>query len=202
LPPEERVARGLGLRAGSSPSALGELRAIGSVGLLAAAVAAFVLLVRAHTASDGFTSRGTGAFAPPAPQVFVYDVRQGASPTPAGDALQAGDELAFAYENPSAKRRLLVFGVDEHGRVYWFHPAWTRDTDDPVAVPIETDGARHELPEAIRQPFDGARLEIRSVFVDEPVSVRRVEALLQQNPHGPLPIPGAIETSRTLRVTP
>ncbi len=194
LPFEERIARGLGLRAGRRTTALG-------AGLVAAA-AAVVLLLRLHAGSDGFTSRGTGAFASPAPHVFVYEVHQGSRPAPAGDALRLGDELAFAYENASAKPRLLVFGVDEHGHVYWFHPAWTRDTDDPVAIPVETDGERHELPEAIRQPFDGTRLEIRSVFVDEPVSVRRVEALLQQNPRGPLPIPGAIETSRTLTVTP
>jgi hypothetical protein len=195
LPPEERLARGLGLRTDRRPAALG-------AGLVVAAAAAFVLLLRAHAGSDGFTSRGTGAFASPAPHVFVYDVPEGMRPTPAGDALRLGDELAFAYENASGKSRLLIFGVDEHGHVYWFHPAWTRETDDPVAIPVETDAERHELPEAIRQPFDGTRLEIRSVFVDEPVSVRRVEALLQQNPHGPLPIPGAIETSKTIAVMP
>jgi hypothetical protein len=195
LPAEERIARGLGLRAGRDRAALG-------VGLAVAMAAAFVLLVRTHAGSGAFTSRGTGTLAAPEPHVFVYDVRPGMPPTPAGDALRIGDELAFSYENTSAKARLLVFGIDEHGHVYWFHPAWTRDIDDPVAVPIKTDGERHELPEAIRQPFDGARLEIRSVFVDEPVSVRRVEALLRQKPHGPLPIPGAIEKSKILTVTP
>jgi hypothetical protein len=116
--------------------------------------------------------------------------------------LRRGDELAFAYENANAKRRLLVFGIDELGHVYWFHPAWTHESDDPVAIPIETDGGRHEIPEAIRHRFDGTHLEIRSVFVDDPVSVHQVEALLQKNPHGPLPIPGAVETSLALTVVP
>ncbi len=142
------------------------------------------------------------ALAPQSSRVLVYDVRRGLPPVPAGDVLQNGDELAFAYENGAAKRRLAIFGVDEHGHVYWFHPAWTHETDDPVAIPIETDASRHELPEAVLQRFDGKRLEIRSVFVDDPISVRQIEALLQKAPQGVLPLPGAVESSLTLAVTP
>jgi hypothetical protein len=54
----------------------------------------------------------------------------------------------------------------------------------------------------VLQRVDGGRLEIRSVFVDDPVSVRQIEALLRDNPHGPLPLPGAVETSLTLSVLP
>ncbi len=196
LPSEERIARGLGLRRGRGVAAT-------RVGLMVAAAAVLALLVRAHAGADGFTSRGgIVTFAGPTSRVLVYDIREGMAPAPAESALRAGDELAFAYENGAAKRRLLVFGTDERGHVYWFHPAWTNDADNPVAIPIETDGARHELPEAIRQRFDGAHLEIRSVFVDDPVSVRQVEALLRDHPRGALPIPGAVETSVVLAVTP
>jgi hypothetical protein len=193
---DERIARGLGLRTGPKVVAM-------RLGLMTAAAAAAALLLRVHPGASGFSARGNvEAPPPPASRVLVYDVRRGLPPAPAGDVLQNGDELAFAYENGAAKRRLAVFGVDEHGHVYWFHPAWTREADDPAAIPIESDDKRHELPEAVLQRFDGRHLEIRSVFVDEPVTVRQIEALLRQNPRGVLPLAGAVETSLTLEVTP
>jgi|CZKU01.1.fsa_nt_gi hypothetical protein len=196
LSPDERIARGLGLRTRPKVVAM-------RLGVVTAAAAAAALLLRVHPAADGFSSRGNiGALSPRACRVFVYDVHSGSPPAPAGSVLQNGDELAFAYENGAAKRRLAVFGVDEHAHVYWFHPAWTREADDPVAIPIELDDKRHELPEAVLQRFDGERLEIRSVFVDEPISVRQIEALVRRNPQGALPLPGAVETSLTLAVTP
>jgi len=197
LTSEERIARGLGLRAAPNVT----VRRLGL--LTAAAAAAAIVLLRLHPgATDGFSSRGQVIAPERVSRVFTYDVRRGSPPVPAGDVLENGDELAFAYENGAAKRRLAVFGVDEHGHVYWFHPAWTRPSDDPVAISIEMDDRRHELPEAVLQRFDGKRLEIRSVFVDDPVSVRQIEALLRDNPHGPLPLPGAVETSRALSVLP
>jgi hypothetical protein len=196
LPSEERIARGLGLRSGRGAGVV-------RLGIVIAAAAAIALLVRAHPGMDGFTARGGGSPTPggPASRVFVYDVRDGMAPALAESTVRTGDELAFSYENGGARRRLLVFGVDEHQHVYWFHPAWTSNEDDPVAIPIEQDAERHELPEAIRQHLDGGRLQIRSVFVDDPLSVRQIEALLRQSPSGPLPIPGAIETSLVLVVT-
>lgn len=197
LPAEERIARGLGLRA--APSVVG--MRVSLISATAAAVAMVVLRVHAG-AANGFTARGQVEAPAPASRVFVYDVPRGSPPVPAGDVVHNGDELAFAYENGAARTRLAVFGVDEHGHVYWFHPAWTREADDPVAIPIEIGDGRHELPEAILQRFDGSRLEIRSVFVDEPVSARQIEALLRENPRGPLPLAGAVESSRTLTVLP
>lgn len=133
LPSDERIARGLGLRTGPKVVAM-------SLGAATIATAAAILLLRVHPAAEGFSPRGNiGAPSPRASRVFVYDVRPGSPPVPVGDVLRAGDELAFAYENGAAKRRLAVFGVDEHGHVYWFHPGWTREVDDPVAIPIETD---------------------------------------------------------------
>jgi hypothetical protein len=196
LPAAERIARGLGLRTARRVTAT-------RLGVVMAAAAAAMVVLRLHPGgADRFEARGHLTAPAPVSRVFAYDVRRGAPPVPAGDVLQNGDELAFAYENGAAKRRLAVFGVDEHGHVYWFHPAWTRETDDPVAVPIEMDDQRHELPEAVLQRFDGAHLEIRGVFVDEPVSVRQIESLLRDHPHGPLPLPGAVETSLTMAVSP
>ena len=192
----ERIARGLGLRLRPKITAM-------RVAAVTATAVAAALLLRIHSGTDGFSARGgVGGPAASASRVFVYEVSPGRAPALARDALRSGDELAFAYENGASKRRLVIFGVDEHGHVYWFHPAWTRESDDPVAIPIEADDQRHELPVAIRQPFDGEHLDIRSVFMDDPISVHQVEALLRKSPRGPLPIPGALETSLTVAVAP
>ena len=197
LPAWERIARGLGqhTRFGGRTVRLGVMTAV--------AAAAAVGLFRVHAGpGDTFSSRGHSVSPTFASRVFVYDVPHGSPPRAAHEILRSGDELAFAYENGAAKRRLAIFGVDEHGHVYWFHPGWTREADDPVAIPIETGAGRHELPEAVLQRFDGERLEIRSVFLDDPISVRQIEGLLSSHPHGPLPLTGAIETSLTFSVLP
>ncbi|MGH7435077.1 MAG: zf-HC2 domain-containing protein [Polyangiaceae bacterium] len=197
LPAEERIARGLGLRAAPAtvPMRL-------AVTVAAAAAVALVVSRMPARSTEGFSSRGHVAAQTPTSRLFVYDVPRGAPPSLAGDVVHGGDELAFAYENGAAKRRLAVFGVDEHGHVYWFYPAWTREDDDPVAVPIETGPGRHELPEAVLQRFDGEHLQIHGVFVDDPVSVRQIEALVHDDPQGPIRIVAAVDAAVALSVLP
>ena len=198
LRPEVRIGRGLGLRS--------RTRVIRPLGValaatLVAAAAAVLLSVHSGGGSLAFTARG-GKPQIQFSRVFVYDVRPGKPAELASGTVARGDELAFAYENGAAKTRLMIFGVDEHRHVYWFYPAWVSETENPVAIPIERDALRHELPEAVRQKFDGARLEIRSLFVDTPVTVAQVEAMIQEDPARPLPIPGAIETPISFAVSP
>jgi hypothetical protein len=198
LPPEVRIGRGLGLRSGA--------RVIRPLGIalaatLVAAAAAVLLWVHSGADSLAFTARG-GKAQGDVSRVFVYDVRPDKPAELASGTVARGDELAFAYENGAAKTRLMIFGVDEHRHVYWFYPAWVSETENPVAIPIERDALRHELPEAVRQKFDGAHLEIRSLFVDAPVTVAQVEAMIQVDPARPLPIPGAVETPTSFVVSP
>jgi hypothetical protein len=195
LSAEKRIAHGLGL----GRRRLARVFPIG-VATLVAAAAALVLWLR--VAPDaGFTARGTGHPAP-ASRLFVYEVRPGAPPGLASGTVGRRDELAFAYENGAAKNRVMIFGVDEHGHVYWFYPAYQRETENPVAIPIESDGRRHELPEAVRHDLDGAHLEVRAVFLDTPMPVREMEALVREHPTGPLPIPGAVEDRASFSLAP
>jgi hypothetical protein len=197
--PEERIGRGLGLVRRGSP------RVRGALGLTAvAAAAAMVLVLRVDDGwTDGLSARGhLGAPAERTSRVFVYEVGPDGRALPAGDSLKRGDELAFAYENGAGRRRLAIFGVDERRHVYWFFPAWTRAADDPVAIPIASDAERHELPEAIRHTFEGTQLEIHALFLDDPLSVRQIEGLLEHDGDGPLPIAGAVERSLSLAVKP
>lgn len=196
---KERMARSLWKRA-RPPGVLRFLPIAG--GALAAAAAIVVLVGAPHRPpSEGsasqFHARGE-AVNHDDPRISIYVVRDGQPPVPAGETLDREDPLAFAYENPSGRKRLLVFGVDENKRVAWYHPAWNDASATPVALPIEPSKTRIELKEKIRHALTGKQLRIYAAFVDEPVSVREVEARVLASP--PLAerigIPSANESSQ------
>ena len=163
LPAEERLARGLGLRRRPQRP----LRFV----LPALATAAAALALWALPARPGPTARGAGGRA----QLWVYRVETPAAARLAGDQIAAGDELAFAYANPAGRAHLLVFGVDEHRHVYWYHPAWPAGAAAPAPVAAAAGVGPHELPEAIRHPLDGRHLEIDAVLSARPLSVEETE---------------------------
>lgn len=178
LNPEERLARGLGLRpARAAP------RRSQALGLLAAAAALTAVLGLPLLKRDGFATRGTGA-APAPVHLSVYRW-EGGKAVPVESEIGEDDELAFAYENRAGRRRLLVVGVDEHRHYYWFFPAWKDPAQNPEAIPIAPAERPQELTEAISHGLDGERLTLRAIFTDEALTVREVERRLDQGE--PLP---------------
>jgi len=186
---QERLARGLGLRARRSRR--GWMAAFGA-GVLAAA--SLALWARAAPDAD-FTARGGPG---KLPAFVVYRLDASGVARHATEAISPGDELAFAYRNPGGRRFLLLFGTDEHGHVYWFHPGWTDVSQDPAAVPIRPSSELVELPEAIAHRLDGTRLTVHGVLLDSPLGVREVEDRLARGA-SPL-IPGAQEEMLVLSV--
>jgi hypothetical protein len=156
---------------------------------------AAALVIWASTPS--FTPRGA-----PVPrsatEVKILRVHGGV-PEPLGERMSARDELGFVYRNPTGKRRLCILSVDELGHVYWYHPAWTDADANPTAVVIDGGEGRHELPEAIAHAYAGTSLRFISIFTDEALTVRKVEAWLRA--HGP-PLPGALVLESFVRVNP
>lgn len=201
--PVDRLAHALGIAAReATPQTRRGSRLSGAVLVLAAAAAALLLVWTRPSPDAGFASRGGAAT--DAEEIFVYRSRPGGAPTPAAGRIARGDELAFAYANPAKKAQLLVFGIDEHGHVFWYHPAWTDPAQDPASIAIEGGPARRELREAIGQDLDGAKLEIHGLFLDAPLTVKALERSLEgrRAPLGPLALPGAIDHVVTLEVTP
>ena len=232
LSSETRLGRGLGVRMQRAPGRV----TFGWFSLCGAAFAALMLFyVRqqhgvpggrppaaarspaavAEPGSGGeLAARGTpaGVAAARAPEVQVYRIyigRRGTTSEKAGDFVYAGDELAFAYRNPAGKERLLVFAVDEHGHVYWYHPGWSDAGQNPTAVPISAEPGLHELPAAVLHKFDGERIMIHALFTDRELSVRQVESAVasaaaarDHAPDAPVPLtlPGATDIVRPLRV--
>ncbi|MBI5543911.1 MAG: hypothetical protein HY901_08500, partial [Deltaproteobacteria bacterium] len=122
LDAKARLGAGLGVPVRRSSSRWFFLPASG---LALAAAAAAVLVVaspRSTTESGDFVARGGGE-EHSAVRLSVFKLERGAA-VPVQGHIRASDELAFAYENRAGKQRLMVFGVDEHRRVYWFFPAW------------------------------------------------------------------------------
>jgi hypothetical protein len=88
------------------------------------------------------------------------------------------EPLAFAYSNggPSPFTHLLVFGIDDRGIVYWYHPEFSDQTDSPRSVSIEA-GSDIELPAQIRHRYQGSTLRVFALFSRRAIEVKRVEAI-------------------------
>jgi hypothetical protein len=177
---KERIARGLGLRAARRPR-LRRASWMAGGGLIAA-TAALLLLARPREAPHpnavgtvgAFTARGV-ASDHQAPAVWIYRVARDGRISLAEQTLGAEDELAFAYSNTARHPYLMIFGVDEHRHVYWYHPAWPAETPPPASVPTTAGPGPHELSEAVRHHTDGARLTIYTLLSQRRMGVDAVE---------------------------
>ncbi|MBS2030938.1 MAG: hypothetical protein JST54_23745 [Deltaproteobacteria bacterium] len=194
---QDRLARGLGF----SPRKKSwlQLPVMVPAGLAAAAALLVVVNVAHRPSDDGFSARGGNA--PASVEVRAYRIAQGKS-EPLAKSIPANAELAFAYANRADKRYLMIFGVDEHKHVYWFHPSWTDATQTPRAIAAKSTLTLEELPEAVSQHFDGRALHLVGLFLDQPMDVKQLEALVQAAPDG-VPSPtGALTWRQDLEVAP
>lgn len=158
---------------------------------------------RPPPSSDGFTSRGNGTVdAGLKPDIVAYRISgKGDAQTSVEvqDSIAATDELAFAYLNPTGKKHLMVWGVDEGGSVFWYHPAWTDAANNPAAVAVRQAKTLTELPEAIAHDLSGKQLSLFALLTDERPTVRDVEAALRagKTPGGELLELGTLEVRRS-----
>jgi hypothetical protein len=189
---EERIAVGLGIAPERrwSPALFGTIAA----GIAAAVLIAVVPWSR-RTSADEFQARGSPTQAL-SPALIVYRATAGRAPALVESTIGASDELAFSYTNPGGFAYLLVFGVDEHGHVFWYYPAWSRPEDNPSAIAVARETKPRELPDAVQHRFDGSRLRLHGVFSNTALSVREVEARLT----GGRPIADGFQWQRDLRV--
>jgi hypothetical protein len=163
VPEEERIAAQLGIARRRARRTWMAAAAIAAAGAALFVVAPRALPTRGGAGGEP-AARGAGDVTP---ALLVYRVgSDGAATRVVGDSIRRDDELAFAYTNPMARAYLLVFGTDEHGHVYWFHPGWPVGAAAPVAVQAHPGLGPHELPEAIRHHLDGHHLRVTAVLSD------------------------------------
>jgi hypothetical protein len=198
LPSRERLARGLGLA--SRPLGGRWLRLTPPAAALALAA---VLLVVLGDRSAQMGRRGDALS--PGSQLMVYEVARDRPPRQVVAEVNRDSGLAFAYANIGRKPHLSVFAVDERRRVYWYHPAWTTPSENPVGVAIATDDAIHEIAQVIYHRLEGTQVQLFGLFADRPVSVRELEAAVSRAPVGTdgrlqVTLPGAQTTRLDLTV--
>jgi hypothetical protein len=213
--PALRIAAGLGLRFDQKGDVLPFWRrrlAALAVPLAAAAVLVFWVmkepaspLREAGQSSEDFVARSARPTASVPPAFWIYRTPGGGDLLLVDHAIAAGDELAFAYTNPAGKAFLMIFGVDEHRHVFWFHPGWPPGQPAPLSIPAVAGPGPHELPAAIGHALDGRRLTVHAVWSDAPLSVNAVEEQVRAAA-GADNIPswggGVVVTSRHLEVRP
>ena len=170
LSPEDRIAIGLGFSPRPRRTRWGAF-----VGLVAAA-AALALVVWGRPQDAGFQARGGVDPKAAAGELVVFRMRPGAASEPLAARIAAGDELGFAYRNTTASRYLFIYGVDEHGRVYWFSPAWTDARQAPPAPAAAQAAGLHEIEDAVRHHYEGRHLEIHALFSNRAWRVQEIEA--------------------------
>jgi hypothetical protein len=184
LPFEERMARGLGIRARGS-----RLPAVGwSVMVVTLALSALMLVVQVRTDStDRFTARGGGLPAAlvlspgtPATDVLVFRTGEGRGAGLLTEPLPRDAELAFAYRNGGGWQRLLVFGRDPAGSVYWYQPPWTDEGQDPEGVPLSNAPGLHELPRAVSHNLPTGRFTLCALVTNQAISVKQLEEQLRR----------------------
>jgi len=196
-PAETRLARGLDLQ----PRTAARFPAW-SAALAASAAAVCLLYLAGSPTEPGFTARGSEERADVRkPAFWIYRVT-GETPELARSRVAASDELAFAYSNPTGLPYVMVFGVDEHKHVYWFHPAWLRGSAAPVAVGALRGAGPHELPGAVRHAFDGQRLVVYAVFSPRSLTASAVEDWLHRETTATSLAPGVTTVQHTLQVSP
>lgn len=214
---EERLAVGLGLgpstEAGeterealvddpSSGRASAKARLAALVAMVAAAAVLLLWILAGKRPDDGFASRGGRVSN--APFVRVFQSTKGGVPEPLVGPIRRTSELAFAYESTPDYDKLLIFGLDEHGHVYWYHPAWTDPAANPSAIPVATSAGSHPLEEAILHDLDGKTLEIHALFSRQSRNVHEIESMLggKRAPVGPLVLPSTIDVVSSVEVLP
>lgn len=216
LPLEERLAIGLGLpRADAAseadvgtpvedaPAARARRARVATVVALVAAAAVLLFwFLGKRPADEGFASRGGRSSG--APAVRVFQSASGGVPAPLVGPIHRNTELAFAYETTPDYDTLMIFGLDEHGHVYWYHPAWTDPSASPPAVSVATSPELHPLREAIAHDLDGRTLELHALFSHQRRTVREVEAALagKRAPLGPFTLPATVDVVTTVEVLP
>ena len=217
LPAADRIARGLGFRLRAPRDGRWRARLLAglAVPIVVAAVAVLAIAPARKLATEaeptgtasaagGFTARGTGSVGRAA-SFWTYSVGTTRAPRVADRAIRRDEELAFAYANPAGQPFLMIFGVDEHRHVYWFHPAWPAGLPAPAAIRAATGPGPHELPDAIHQDLDGQRLSVYAAFSERALDVTAVEAAVLAAPAVNTPPAlgeGVVVVERTYEVQP
>jgi hypothetical protein len=154
-------------------------------GAAVCALAAGVLIARVPGSTVHMRSKAAGALAvAPEASVQMYAVSSDGHAAVRSAIMHPDEGWLFSYSNGDTKpyRYLMVFAVDERGKVYWFHPAYTSAATDPQSIGIQPSVERVLLPEAVHHRFERPQVQVVSLFSMTPIAVSAVEAWARRAP--------------------
>ncbi len=126
-------------------------------------------------------------------QVYRVDASNSQA-LPLGQIINPRDGLLFSYTNSGTQpfSHLAVFGVDDAGQVFWYHPAYLDAQTDPESIPIRAGVTQEPLNAVVRHVYTGESLRLYAMFSHRPWRVSELEAWVKQAGSGeaaPSPIP-------------
>jgi hypothetical protein len=143
----------------------------------AAAVALAAVLVTSVRGPSLWSAEPAAIRYKGAPAQFQVYVRHGAQTRPlrAGEALAAGDQLAFTYALSRAQH-LLLFGIDDAGTIHRYFP-------EPALAPstVLAPGGPRQLPVGIELDARRGRERLCALFSATPLDEARAREALQRS---------------------
>ena len=143
-----------------------------------AAVLVLLLVVRQEDGSIGeFRAKSNANQVSADTWVGIDIYLVGDEPTLLSQSFPPRAGLLFSYTNAekSGFSYLMVFAVDESGKVYWFHPAYDDASTDPESISIGHSQTSAELSEVIRHEYPLGPIVFYGLFSDHPLKVSDVE---------------------------
>lgn len=128
--------------------------------------------------------------------IRIYRVVPNQAPERVTESLDRRDALLFSYTNLGSEpfEHLMIYGIGDDQRVYWFYPAYEAASENPRSIDINPGNAL--LADAVEHDYSARRLEVYALFSHQPLHVSQVEA------SGTAPIPGTSVRRISLRVRP
>lgn len=132
--------------------------------------------------------------------IRIYRAVPNQAPERVGESLDRRDALLFSYTNlgPDPFEYLMIFGIGDDQRVYWFYPAYEAASQNPQSIDIDPGNAL--LTDAIEHDYRAGGLEVYALFSHQPLHVSQVEARVEAL--ATAPIPGTSVRKTSLRVRP
>ena len=158
-------------------------RSIGVIAAAAAVIFAFVLAPGDRQSTPTWTSRGPED----ADTGFRATFLAGTRALQSGDTITTRARIQVRLDSVRLDdQNLLAFAVDEAGQVFWYYPAWSDASTDPLAVAIDRREANGGLPvEAIEHDLRSGSLRLTVLLSRDRLSVRTVEKMISERPITP-----------------
>jgi hypothetical protein len=94
--------------------------------------------------------------------------------------IRPDDALFFtvSHRPESPYRHAMILAFDDRGQIFWYHPAYTDASENPISIPLAPSHEPIALEEAVRHRLEPGWLRVVGLFSRSPLDVRSVEAIV------------------------